>query len=511
MTVIARPPQGDRLGQCPLDVESDDGGVPIFLDGRKDHGELVAAQPAHRVAVAGCLFEQLGDIFEQFVAGVVAEGVVDVFEAVQIQHQQRHDFAIPPGSAQHLVQAVGEQLAIGQAGHRIVARMEQELLFGFDLGRDVDDQAVPMNLFAGSAAGPGHGAQPSHLVAVAIDPPIAEIDRGHLIGRAVVGQTVGLPIFRMGDFEDQARIGAKIIGLVAAELLDPAIEHRKAEAAVRVARTPKYDARHVEHERAQRRLAVLQRLLALSEQGDVGEYGDHATVQGAMFADQDPAPIGQALLERLARIAVAFEPLRDDGMAGPVVGDPAPAHLGPTQCFERGARTQQIGDLGKKLLAALVTHDQAILGIIKAHALRQALHGLEKLEFGDAVAGIRGRRGNRDHRAPMGQRIQPNAQIAIVRAAQRPGQHMARLRRLDEIVGPDRAADMAQQGSDRGSLAGPAPVQLEKAQKSLIAGGQLQGRAEHSDPRSAVFRFFWLMPCLWSDRPLLGVHTVLRP
>jgi 3-methyladenine DNA glycosylase/8-oxoguanine DNA glycosylase len=58
----------------------------------------------------------------------MAEGVVDVLEAVEIDEQDRQSGLVAVGTLQRLVQAVAEQQAVGQAGQRIVVRLVIELI-----------------------------------------------------------------------------------------------------------------------------------------------------------------------------------------------------------------------------------------------------------------------------------------------------------------------------------------------------------------------------------------------
>ena len=82
------------------------------------------------------------DIAAAVVAGLVAEGVVDDLEAVEVeQHHRNHLFAAV--SARHrLVQAVVEQDAVGKLGQRIVVGQVMKAflvgLDGGDVGKDGD-------------------------------------------------------------------------------------------------------------------------------------------------------------------------------------------------------------------------------------------------------------------------------------------------------------------------------------------------------------------------------------
>ena len=55
----------------------------------QEHAELVAAEPRGRVGGAQDRAQPLAHLAEQLVAGVVAERVVELLEAVEIEQQQR--------------------------------------------------------------------------------------------------------------------------------------------------------------------------------------------------------------------------------------------------------------------------------------------------------------------------------------------------------------------------------------------------------------------------------------
>jgi hypothetical protein len=90
---------------------------------RQQHGELVAAQPGDGVDPPQHARHPAGDLGEQPVAVVVAEGVVDVLEPVEVQQQQGGGTQLPVGGPERLPDAVGEQLPVGQAGQRVVQRL----------------------------------------------------------------------------------------------------------------------------------------------------------------------------------------------------------------------------------------------------------------------------------------------------------------------------------------------------------------------------------------------------
>ena len=85
----------------------------------QDDRELVAPQPRHRIGTAGAGLQPLGHLLQQLVAPVVAQGVVDVFEMVQVNEQQRKLRAGLLRVLHALLQPVLEQGAVGQRGQRI--------------------------------------------------------------------------------------------------------------------------------------------------------------------------------------------------------------------------------------------------------------------------------------------------------------------------------------------------------------------------------------------------------
>ena len=72
-----------RLG----DLLRDLGGVFDVLDVRNEQREFVAAESRHRVPFAHASANAFGERFEQMIADRVAEGVVDVFEPIEIEEK----------------------------------------------------------------------------------------------------------------------------------------------------------------------------------------------------------------------------------------------------------------------------------------------------------------------------------------------------------------------------------------------------------------------------------------
>ena len=90
--------------------------------------ELVAAEPADLALARRSRGEPLGDLLEQRVADRMAERVVDVLEAVEIDQEQGAAAGRAALVLQRLVERAPHQHAVGQAGQRIVFGEAVDLL-----------------------------------------------------------------------------------------------------------------------------------------------------------------------------------------------------------------------------------------------------------------------------------------------------------------------------------------------------------------------------------------------
>ena len=76
------------------------------------NGELVAAQPRHRVRVSDAASEALGDSLEQGIPDGMAERVVDLFEAIEIKTEHCQPF-FGPRVSQGIGETIAQEDAIG--------------------------------------------------------------------------------------------------------------------------------------------------------------------------------------------------------------------------------------------------------------------------------------------------------------------------------------------------------------------------------------------------------------
>jgi hypothetical protein len=101
----------------------------------------MAAMMALARAIAGQAGENAGHLDEQCVAGSMAEHVVDVLEAVEIDEQQTGLQTVDPFVVDGVLKAVAQQHAIGQAGQGIVLGVVADDALGAPEAGDIGDAA----------------------------------------------------------------------------------------------------------------------------------------------------------------------------------------------------------------------------------------------------------------------------------------------------------------------------------------------------------------------------------
>src|SRR5437870_11519445 len=101
--------------------------------------ELVAAEAGHGVALAKRLRKAPADLVEELIAEVMAEGVVDLLEAIEVHHDHPHRVAAAARGGDGVLQAIEKQGAIGQAGQTVMSGLVDDLLFAL---RDSGAHAV---------------------------------------------------------------------------------------------------------------------------------------------------------------------------------------------------------------------------------------------------------------------------------------------------------------------------------------------------------------------------------
>ena len=100
-------------------------GVTDFLD---QDGELVSAEARGRIGRPYGFEQTDRDLLQHLVAGGVAEAVVDRLEVVEVEEDDGDARALARRARQCVLDPVGEQRAVGQAGHCVVERLVCQLL-----------------------------------------------------------------------------------------------------------------------------------------------------------------------------------------------------------------------------------------------------------------------------------------------------------------------------------------------------------------------------------------------
>lgn len=185
---------GDAGGHARAGFDADEAGLlgeeadGAFGDGtglggggiRKDEKELVPAVADGEVFLADALAEEVADETEEVVSGGVAEGVVEFFEVVEVDHDDGEVFAGALSGPEDVVEFFVEESAVSEAGEGVCPGLVEgaaELArHAGGFGLDSDGEVV--------------------LEAVAASPPLVEVHleagEGSCEGFEFVGEASGL-------------------------------------------------------------------------------------------------------------------------------------------------------------------------------------------------------------------------------------------------------------------------------------------------------------------------------
>jgi hypothetical protein len=114
---------------------------------RGEHGELVAAEAGEEVAAAQHLAQAMGDLDQEPVALLVAERVVDLLEAIEVDQQQRRERAHALGARERALPLPMQGCAVRQVGEPVVGRLVAQPARG---ARDDAEEHQPEQQQAGS-------------------------------------------------------------------------------------------------------------------------------------------------------------------------------------------------------------------------------------------------------------------------------------------------------------------------------------------------------------------------
>ena len=424
-------------------------GIVEVLD---DHHELVAAEAGEQVGLAQRGGERPRHVLQQLVADAVAQRVVDVLEAVEVDEQHADAPPRPARLRDRLRQSLVQQQAVRQAGQRVARRHVLQPFLGLDPRADVLHEREDRH----DAAGLVEQARVVPLAPdrLAVDPVVArEAGCTGLLAPDQLGQhrrgrlAVGLVDQRVA----RQRHPEHLVGAPAEDVLGLRRPPDEPEIAIPL----QHRQRRVVDVRGEHPVGAAQRLLVALLLVDVGVHrvdADDVGLGVAVGRVVDLLPAHLAVLLRQQQLGgdgLAGEhpreqrlELREAGLPGQF-RDRTPGHLLPV--------------LAHPLLFVAVDEPVAVLAVDVRHARRHVVHDQPQLGLGGAQRFLRllepvdvvhqheravhlARRPGVRHHADR----HPAAHAARARdqpveggrfALQRPGQH--RLRALVDAVADD--------------------------------------------------------------------------
>jgi hypothetical protein len=100
---------------------------------RHHHRKLIRSHARRQTDVAGFLRQPLRHLYQQRVPGWPAEAVIEILEALQIEHEHRQLVPGAGGGGDVLRDAVKKQAAVRKSGERIVVGVAIDALLFFDI------------------------------------------------------------------------------------------------------------------------------------------------------------------------------------------------------------------------------------------------------------------------------------------------------------------------------------------------------------------------------------------
>ena len=124
--------------------------LPLPVEVFAEDYELVAAEAGHAVARSYGIAQPRCDECQQFIAGGVAQAVVDPLKAVEVEEQHGRQRSSAAAAGQRLAEAVQEERTVGETGQRVVEGLVEHGFFdGLALGdvADVEDDPLDGRVF----------------------------------------------------------------------------------------------------------------------------------------------------------------------------------------------------------------------------------------------------------------------------------------------------------------------------------------------------------------------------
>ncbi len=181
------------------------GGLALVAFAGLDDGEFVAAEPGQNVGFAQQRFQAGRHFDQQRIAGGMAERIVDLLEAIEVEQQNGERLLQPALPRRGFLDFLNERRAIGEPGQRVMVRQKGDALLGLlALGDVLDDGNDAFGLASAvlddHAAGRLH-ARPAHR---RIDLDFLVIDVVAVLQRFSVGIVDAFGVLGPMDVERRA-------------------------------------------------------------------------------------------------------------------------------------------------------------------------------------------------------------------------------------------------------------------------------------------------------------------
>ena len=197
----------DRRAQRPAQRLGEGDDALGFLLRQEDQRELVAGEPRQRVLRLEQPPEPARERQQDRVADRDADRVVDLLEAVEVDHHHRRlDLRIDLGERQYGLEPVDEQLAVGQAGEIVVHGVVQQPLLGvLELGHVGERADQPHHLAVGTDHRPRLEREPHVVTVRRAQAEILQQPAAALLQHAVERGAEAVAVERMQHFEPARR------------------------------------------------------------------------------------------------------------------------------------------------------------------------------------------------------------------------------------------------------------------------------------------------------------------
>jgi hypothetical protein len=137
------PAQQEGLAYCFDYAGAEAAYVALILGRRLDDREFVAADARDRIRLPEEELQALAHLLDEEVARRMAESIVDLLEAIEVEHVQRDACAVAPHPAQRLIEPVFQKRPVRKACKLVVHRLVlRRLLAAFELVNQFDERLV---------------------------------------------------------------------------------------------------------------------------------------------------------------------------------------------------------------------------------------------------------------------------------------------------------------------------------------------------------------------------------